>query len=186
VRAHLDQEHRYEHVVRVARCAELLAMRHGASATKARVAGMLHDIARLYPAKRLLHECEMRRMPVDAFERAHPIVLHARLGAEIAREAFGVHDPEILSAIAKHTVGSADMSVLDCAVYLADALEPGRNFDEREALWRLALVDLEGAMIATIENSLAHLRSKGLESAPQTLAALGAFSLRQRIVPSLN
>ena len=72
------------------RLADRLAARHGEDTRKARTAGMLHDLARLYSAERLIEECERRGMPIDAFERAHPIVLHARLGAEIARERFGV------------------------------------------------------------------------------------------------
>ena len=186
MRAHLDQDHRYEHVVRVARSAELLAMHHGIDTRKARLAGMLHDLARLYSATRLLQECELRHMPIDAFEREHPIVLHAPLGAKLASEAFGVRDTEVLSAIEKHTLGDAEMSPLDCVVYLADALEPGRAFDARETLWQLALADLDTAMLATLENSLDYLRRKGLAAAPQTLAAVKAFGLRQRIVPSLN
>ncbi len=64
---------------------------------------MLHDLARLYSTSRLIDECELRGMPIDAFERENPIVLHARLGAAIAQEGFGVHDPQVLSAIEKHT-----------------------------------------------------------------------------------
>jgi predicted HD superfamily hydrolase involved in NAD metabolism len=182
----LGQGHRYEHVVRVARCADLLAQIHGADTRKARLAGMLHDLARLYSAKRLLDECELRAMPVDAFERENPIVLHARLGAALAEEAFGVHDSDVLSAIAKHTVGAAQMSTLDCIVYLADGLEPGRPFAEREALWRLACTDLNAAMRATIDQSLRYLERQGFAPAPQTLAAAKAFGLAEGVSPSLN
>lgn len=147
---------------------------------------MLHDLARLYSAQRLLDECELRGMEIDAFERENPIVLHARLGAAIAQESFGVHDPEVLSAIAKHTVGAATMSRLDCIVYLADGLEPGRRFAEREALWRLACTNLDAAMRATIGQSLQYLERQGIEAAPQTLAAAKAFGLAEGVTPSLN
>lgn len=175
MRAHLDQKHRYEHVVRVARCAELLAGKHGLNTSKARLAGMLHDLARLYPANRLLAECELRQMTIDAFERQNPIVLHARLGAHIAEEAFSVHDAEVLSAIEKHTVGAAAMSPLDCVLYLADGLEPGRSFPEREHLWKLAQDDLGRAMLATIRSTMRYLETRGLTPAPQTAAAAAAF-----------
>ena len=97
---------------RVARCADVLAQRHGLDARRARLAGMLHDLARLYSAERLLAECEARGMPIDAFERANPVVLHARLGAAIAAETFGVHDRQVLSAIEKHTTAAAAMSLI--------------------------------------------------------------------------
>ena len=171
VRAALDQRHRYAHVLRVARMAERLARAHGADPLSARTAGMLHDLARLYPADRLLRECAERGLAIDAFERAHPVVLHARLGAELARERFGVDDPEVLSAIRKHTLADAVMSPLDKVVYLADGLEPGRDFADRAALAALAFADLDGALRAVVASSIAYLLERGLAVAPQTLAA---------------
>ncbi len=186
VREHLGQAHRYAHVVRVARAAEVLAMRHGLDARKARLAGMLHDLARLYPGARLIDECELRRIPVGAFERANPIVLHAPLGAALAQEAFGVHDAEVLSAIEKHTVAAAAMSGLDCVLYLADGLEPGRDYEGRAGLWELACRDLHEAMRATLASSLAYLIRKKIPVAPQTLAAATTFNVDRGGLPSLT
>ena len=175
VRAHLDGEHRYQHVVRVAELAERLAVAHGVSPERARLAALLHDLARLYSTERLLAECAARGLEADAFELRHPIVLHARLGAELARERFGVNDERVLSAIRKHTVAAAEMSALDEVVYLADGLEPGRPFAERPVLEALALQDLAAAMLATLETSIAYLTERGLEVAPQTFAALDRY-----------
>lgn len=187
VRQHLGQDHRYAHVVRTARAAELLAAKHGVDTGKARIAGMLHDLARLYTAARLIDECEMRQMPIDAFAREHPIVLHAPLSARLAEESFAVHDPAILSAIAKHTVADATMSSLDCVLYLADGLEPGRTFTDRAALWALAERDLAAAMRAMIASSMRYLMKKGLPVAPETAAAARAFGLpEEEVSPSLN
>jgi predicted HD superfamily hydrolase involved in NAD metabolism len=177
VYAHFGQERRYVHSVSVARCADLLAQRHGIDSGKARLAGLLHDLARLYPPAQLIAECEARRLPIRGFERDHPTLLHARLGAAIAREQFGVEDPEVLSAIEKHTTAAAEMSPLDCAVYLADSLEPGRAFPERAAIWRLAMRDLPGAMREMLLLTFAHLARKGLPAAPPSLAAAKAFGV---------
>ncbi|MCL5258511.1 MAG: bis(5'-nucleosyl)-tetraphosphatase (symmetrical) YqeK, partial [Firmicutes bacterium] len=129
------------------------------------------------PAPRLLDECALRKMPVDAFERRNPIVLHARLSAELARERFGVTDPAVLSAIAKHTVGAGSMSALDCILYLADGLEPGRNFPQRAQLARLAERDLAAAMRATLLSTMQHLKERGIPASPETMAAAAAFAL---------
>lgn len=188
VRAHLDQDHRYRHCVRVARCADILAQIHGVDAGKARLAAMLHDLARLYSTTQLLEECERRAMPIGDFERRNPIVLHAPLGAALARELFDVVDPDVLSAIAKHTLGAPEMSTLDCIVYLADALEPGRDYENRQSIWDLAVTDLCGAMSATIADSIVYLTRAGREPAPQTLAMQRIFStpVSQGAEPSLN
>ncbi|MDQ6823263.1 MAG: bis(5'-nucleosyl)-tetraphosphatase (symmetrical) YqeK [Candidatus Eremiobacteraeota bacterium] len=178
VRAQIEQEHRYAHCVRVARLAERFARAHGASAPKARLAGMLHDLARLYSASRLLEECARRGIVPTDFERQNPIVLHAPLSAALASEIFGVNDDEVLSAIAKHTVAAPVMSTLDCVVYLADGLEPGRTFPERLDLARLAEIDLAAAMRGTLASSLQFYKQQGIAVSPQTLAAAHTFGLR--------
>ena len=140
----------------------------------------MHDLARLYSTERLTHECERRGLPIDAFERRHPIVLHAPLGAELARDLFAVDDPAVLSAIRKHTLASPGMSRLDTIVYIADAVEPGREFAERAVFEALAFQDLEAALTAIVRSSLSYLDGRGLEAAPQTRAALVAFEALER------
>ena len=84
------------------------------------------------------------------------MLLHAKLGAAIASERFAVRDPQVLSAIEKHTTAAREMSPLDCIVYLADSLEPNRSFPERADLWSLALGDLVGAMRAVLLLTMRH------------------------------
>ena len=173
----LGQTHRFAHVVRVARLAERLAMQHAVPPEKARLAGFLHDLARFYSADRLLSECAARGMVIDAFERRNPIVLHARLGAELARERFDVRDDAVLSSIRKHTLADTQMSPLDAIVYLADSLEPGRTYPERAALEALAFEDLDAAMCAVLTATVAY-QSARYEVAPQTVAALAWYGAR--------
>ncbi|MFY9779932.1 MAG: bis(5'-nucleosyl)-tetraphosphatase (symmetrical) YqeK [Candidatus Baltobacteraceae bacterium] len=176
VRRELGQGHRYAHTVRVARLADRLAQAHRADARRARTAGMLHDLARLFATDRLVAESEARGLALDAFERAHPVVLHARLGAELARERFGIDDEAVLSAIRKHTLASGEMSTLDTIVYLADGLEPGRKFDDRAALEALAFENLPAALAALLRSHLEYVMKRQLEPAPQTLAALRRYA----------
>jgi predicted HD superfamily hydrolase involved in NAD metabolism len=176
VREHIGQRHRYTHILSVARTAERLARTHGVDAASARVAGLLHDLARLYPGERLLRECAERGMPIDEFERENPVVLHARLGAELARDWFGVTDEAILSAIRKHTLAAATMSPLDEILYLADGLEPCRDYAGRADMLALAFEDLRAAMAAHLSEALAHQRERGLTPSPQTLAALDHYA----------
>ena len=173
----LGQWDRYAHSVRVARCADLLAQRHGADPRKARLAGLLHDLARLYSPERLIAECEAGSLPIDVAERRLPMLLHAKLGAAIARERFGVHDAQVLSAIEKHTTAAGEMSPLDSIVYLADSLEPHRTFPERADLWRLALNDLAAAMRGVLLLTMRHNARKGVATVPATLAAAANFGL---------
>jgi predicted HD superfamily hydrolase involved in NAD metabolism len=156
---------------------ENLARAHSVNPGKARLAGMLHDLARLYSAERLLHESTQRGIRIDEYARKHPVVLHAPLSASLAREMFGVTDGEVLSAIAKHTLADGAMSPLDCILYLADGLEPGRDFAERGELADLAHRDLHADMRATIASSLRYLTQRHLPLAPQTAAAMHTFGM---------
>lgn len=158
--------------------AENIARAHGGNTAKARLAGMLHDLARLYSGERLIAESRSRGIPVSDYERRHPIVLHAPLSARLAAELFGVTDPEVQSAIAKHTLADGEMSVLDCAVYLADTLEPGRTYADRARLAAMAEIDLEATMRATIRSSLRYLKKNDVSLAPQTAAAMRRFGVR--------
>jgi predicted HD superfamily hydrolase involved in NAD metabolism len=172
VRAYLAQEHRFAHTVRVARLAESLARAHGESPSRARLAGMVHDLARLFSAEDLVRACTERAMVIDEFEREHPIVLHARVSAELARERFAVTDEGILSAIRSHTLGAPRMPPLDAILYLADGLEPGRDYPERESYLSVAYRDLDEALALVLRSTVAYQRARGLTMAPQTEAAL--------------
>jgi predicted HD superfamily hydrolase involved in NAD metabolism len=176
VREHIGQRHRYAHILGVARTAERLACAHGVDPGQARLAGLLHDFARLYPGERLLRECAERGLSVDPFEAANPVVLHARLGAELARDEFGVTDEAILSAIRKHTLAAATMSPLDEILYLADGLEPGRDFLGRADILALAFDDLAAAMAAHLTETIAYQRARGLTPSSQTLTALDRYA----------
>lgn len=180
VRDAIRQRHRYAHTLRVARFAVRLAGRYGEDTGRARLAGMLHDLARLFPPEVLLAESRARGLAIDDFDREHPRVLHARLGAELAREQFGVDDERVLSAIRAHTLGSSSMSRLDAIIYLADSLEPGRDFVERTQLEHLAFQDLDAAMRATLLQTVAHYGASGRSVAPATAAALELFSAKEK------
>ena len=125
-------------------------------------------------------------MTVDEYERKHPLVLHARVSAALASEMFGIEDPVILSAIRKHTLGDAEMSALDCILYVADTAEPGRTFPERATLASLAMRDLNEATRTALSLSIEHFQRKGLHPAPQTSAALRALRITESRADELS
>ena len=180
VREAIGQRHRFAHTLGVARLARRLARRHGADAERALLAGMLHDLARLWPGERLIAGSKERGLHIDAFEYAHPTVLHARLGAELARERFGVTDDAVLSAIRLHTLGAPSMTALDEILYLADALEPGRTFDERASLEALAFRNLDAAMRGVLRSAVTYNNGAGRRPAPATLAAIEFYAAKEK------
>jgi predicted HD superfamily hydrolase involved in NAD metabolism len=117
------------HSERVATSAVLLARRFGVDESDAELAGLLHDNARDETDEALVELSDTLSVPVSPFEREHPWLLHARVGAALARRDLPTIGEAVLSAIEVHTVGGLPMSDLDKVVYLADMIEPDRDFD---------------------------------------------------------
>lgn len=157
----LDDE-RYEHTVGVAYTACALAMRHGVDIDKAYIAGMLHDSAKCLSHEERLKICEENHLPVSDVERENPSLLHARVGAHIARTRYGIQDADILNAICYHTTGRPGMGILEQIIYLADFIEPNRRQLRRmEEIRHLAFWDLEMAILLVTENILEYLEATG-------------------------
>lgn len=111
-----------------------LARRFGVDEADAELAGLLHDYARDEGPQRLVAEADELGVPTLPIEREHPYLLHARVGAaQVRRDLPGVGEA-VLSAIAVHTVGGVPMSDLDRVVYLADMIEPARDYPGVDAV----------------------------------------------------
>lgn len=151
--------------------AERLARRYGASSQKVRVAAMIHDLARAWPAQEQLDFMAARGLSVSDEERRAPVLLHARIGALLAHDRFGVDDAEMLAAIEHHTIAQPGMSDVEKILYIADSIEPSRTFPGRAALEAAAFRSLDEGMLACIKSSLEHLKNSSVMAAPQTLAA---------------
>ena len=156
---YLDVE-RLIHTQGVMYTAAALAMAHGCDLSKARAAGLLHDCAKCIPNKKKLKLCKEHHVPITDFEKEHPFLIHAKLGAYIASKKYNIEDPEILSAITFHTTGKPAMSLLEKIIYIADYIEPNRdkapNLPEARAL---AFEDLDECMYVILRDILAYLDS---------------------------
>lgn len=158
LKKYLDED-RFQHTLGVMYTAAALAMAYRQNIPQAQVAGLLHDCAKCVPAKKKLKFCKEYHIPVTEFEVAHPFLLHAKVGALIAKEKYGIDDPAILNAITWHTTGKPEMSTLEKIIYIADYIEPARNKAPRlEEIRRLAFQDLDQCMYEILSDSLAYLQ----------------------------
>ncbi|MGM9541002.1 bis(5'-nucleosyl)-tetraphosphatase (symmetrical) YqeK [Anaerovibrio sp.] len=170
---------RYEHSLGVAETAAFLAGRFQVSEEKARIAGLLHDCARQYPNEQLPAEAARRGIAIGPVEKAMPLLLHAYIGAELAREEYGIDDEEICRAIYRHTVGGRNMTALDKIIYFADMIEPGRSYPEVEELRRLSReASLDEMVLEGLSRSIIFVASKGHLLHPDTIAARNDILLK--------
>ena len=138
---------RYKHSLAVYDTALKLAEAHHLDAEKVGVSALLHDCGREISARDSLAKAAELGIEVDEVEANQPILLHAKLGVYFAQHKYGIQEQDILDGILYHTTGTADMSKLAMAVYLADLLEPTRDFPGIDDLRKLAREDMEKAMI---------------------------------------
>ncbi len=164
---------RVEHTLGVAETAVRLAKKFGINPVKAEIAALLHDCAKYMSVPEMQQMLSGMPDQTDDAEFNTPSILHAPAGAVLAREKYGVQDPEILSAIRKHTIGDEIMSPLDALIYTADFIEPGREafpgLDEPRAL---AEVDIYAAMRRCTELTNSYLLSQGKEPHHKSLKML--------------
>ena len=130
-----------------------LAQRYGADVEKARRAALLHDCTKKLEMEEQLALCETYGMELDELEQVALKLLHSKTGAAIARDVFGVDD-EIYSAIYYHTTGRAGMTLLEKIIYLADYIEPTRDFPDVDVLRKACYEDLDKGLLLGLEMSV--------------------------------
>lgn len=159
----LTQE-RYQHTLGVMYTCAALAMRYDCDVEKALVAGLLHDCAKCMPNEKKLKICKKHNIEVTRAEQDNPFLLHAKVGAFLARDKYGVEDEDILNAIRYHTTGTTNMTLLEKITYIADYIEPWRNkAPNLDTVRSLAFVDIDKALYVIFRDTLQYLQHTGNE-----------------------
>lgn len=153
---------RFIHTLGVAFTAASLAERHGADMRRAETAGILHDCAKCIDVGKMEQICEKAGMEISPLEHGNGSLLHSKAGCVLARDKYGVEDPEILNAIACHTTGKPDMTALEKIIFIADYIEPGREAAPHlDEIRRAAFEDLDRALCIILKDTLDYLHETG-------------------------
>ena len=151
---------RIPHVLGTEQEAIRLAQRYGADVEKARRAALLHDCTKKLEMEEQLALCKAYGMELDGLEQVALKLLHSKTGAAIARDVFGVDD-EIYTAIYYHTTGRAGMTLLEKIIYLADYIEPTRDFPDVDVLRNACYEDLDKGLLLGLEMSIEEMQRMG-------------------------
>ena len=162
---------RVAHVLGCRDTAAEMAKRWGVSEVDAARAGLLHDITKAIDGPLQLTLCGEYGTILSEFGQRHPKTLHALTGSLVADRIFGENEA-VVSAICHHTTGKGGMTTLEKIIYVADYMEPCRNFPGVEELRRLAFSDLDGALRMGLEMTIENLISRKLEISPESREAL--------------
>ena len=162
---------RMPHVLGTEQTAEALAKKYGADVHKARFAALLHDSTKRLSMEEQLALCEHYHIALDELEQHALKLLHAKTGAALARDVYGADD-EVYNAILWHTTGKADMALLDKVIYLADYIEPNRDFDGVEDLRKVVWEDLDKGLEMGLAMTVEEMEQMGNPVHHNTLQAL--------------
>lgn len=161
------KESRFEHSLSVAKTSAELAQIYGASEKKAYLAGLVHDCAKCYSDSELIQKAQNYGIDEDALRFIH--IMHSFVGAYEIKNEYGIDDEEIFDAVYYHTVGKPDMPLITAIVYLADAIEPGRNYPGVDRIRKVAEASLEKAIYIYTEECINHVLKKGGQLHPNAL-----------------
>jgi predicted HD superfamily hydrolase involved in NAD metabolism len=165
-------ERRYGHTLRVADTAGDLARVHSLDEDRARLAALLHDAVRETGPEEFLRLAEQWDLPVGEPERQSPKLLHGPVAAELGRRELGIEDEEVLEAVRAHTTGKPGMGPLALVLYVADKIEPAREYPSVERLRGLARDDLHMAATESLRRAIAHNEERGKDVHPSSHEAL--------------
>lgn len=167
----LLKPNRVAHVLGCRDTAVELARRYGADVTDAARAGLLHDVTKALDGPLQLTLCDEYGILLNKFSQENPKTLHALTGSLVADQIFGENEA-VVTAIRYHTTGRPGMGLLEKIIYVADYIEPNRDFPGVEEMRQAASRDLDQALLMGLESAMAHVRSQGQELAQATWDAV--------------
>lgn len=171
------KESRFIHSIGVMNMAIKLAKIHGVDENNAKFAGLLHDVAKNMENSELIDYCKENNIPLDEVKLSSPGMLHAEVGADIAKKKFGANN-EIVQAILYHTLANDVMEDLDKIIYIADLIEEGRDLPGLDPIREVAYKDLDRALVLALDYCIENVKERGKIIHIQSEKALEAAKAR--------
>ena len=155
-------EKRYTHSVGVMEMAAKLAEIYGADVETAKLAGILHDIAKEMSSEEKLKYVKENNIIINEVERINTPILHGKIGADIAKKKYGINE-QVQRAIEYHTTTNPNMDLISKIVYVSDKIELNRKSEDYDIKYEreLALKDIDKTIIYIIDSNIKSLLNKG-------------------------
>lgn len=151
---------RYKHVLGVAETAKKLAALNEIDENAAEIAGLAHDVAKNMSKEDMYNVIKENNIILSEVEKRNKSLWHSIIAPVIAREKLGIENIEILNSLRWHTTGKENMTVLEKIIYIADMIEPTRDFPGVEELRKITFEDLDNGVFAGLNQSMKFLLEK--------------------------
>lgn len=159
---------RFEHCLRVEAKILELARLNQVDEVQASLAALVHDYAKERPIVEL-QGLVMEKQLNPQLRNQGSEILHGPVGAEIIRQELAISDSAILDAVREHTIGGLAMTTLSKCLFVADAIEDGRDYPGVEEARHIAMRSLDDAVLYLVKHTLNYLIEKEVVIYPGTL-----------------
>lgn len=167
-------EKRFKHILGVEQAALELAQVNDYELEKASVAALVHDYAKERSDSEFKALIVQTGLEQDLLNWNN-FIWHGVVGAEIIKKELKITDEEILNAVRRHTVGAKEMTMLDQIVYVADYIEPGRDFPGVDQARQLAAESLRAAVEFETKHTLLYLMNNDKTIYPAAILTYNAY-----------
>ncbi len=137
---------RFQHSIAVAYQAKILAEKHGADASKAYIAGLVHDACKEIPKNEQLKIINEFGIILTDVEKKEPNIWHGYAASGYIKEKWGIADEEICSAVKFHTCGKGGMSLLEKIIFIADLTSADRDYPDAPKIREISMYNLDEAI----------------------------------------
>lgn len=176
VKSNMD-ERRFQHCIRVSEeCKKLAKLNGYYDIYKAQVAGFIHDYAKQISVDRFIKIIKEHDFDPDLLNY-NRVIWHGIVGSYFIQHELKINDDEILTAVRRHTTADVEMSLLDKIVFVADYIEPGRDFEGVEEARKVAYDNLDEGVGYELAHTLAYLVKQRNKIYPKTVLAYNKWSV---------
>lgn len=168
------KDKRFQHVLRVEETAVKLAEQYGVDVEKASIAGLCHDYAKQRPDEDFIAEIKKKGLNPLLLDYGNAI-WHGVVGAELIKDELGIWDEDILNAVRHHTTGAPVMTKLEQVIYMADYIEPGRDFVGVKKARVITAANLQAGVAYQTKHTLAYLIENGKPVYSKTIDTYNAW-----------
>lgn len=171
-------ERRFQHCIGVSQTAAKLAKLNHYDIAKAALTGFIHDYAKQIPVSVYRQTIQEQGFDPDLlnYNRA---IWHGIVGSWFIQRDLKIDDPEIITAVKRHTTGDVTMTTLDKIVFVADFIEPGRDFPGVEQARKVAYADLDAGVGYELAHTLAFLIEQRAKIYPKTFFAYNQWAVKK-------
>lgn len=159
---------RFAHTERVVETALELARLYDVNQEDTILAAALHDYAKYRDVNEMANIIKEHQLPLDLLSYHHEL-WHGPVASILIETELSIANEAVQSAIFWHTTGSEGMTELEKVIYLADYIEPGRDFAGIETVRKKAYEHLNEACFLAVRNTIQFLAGREYLIYPETL-----------------